>query len=47
VAVPRSVRNDRKELSAWVSRALEYGESLKPKSKAKKPAKARVKKRTA
>lgn len=45
VALPRSIRNDRKELAAWVSRALEYGESLKPKSKAKKPAKARPKKR--
>ena len=47
VALPRSVRNNRKELAAWVSRALEYGESLKPKSTAKKPAKARAKKRSA
>jgi len=47
VALPRSVRSDRKELAAWVSRALEYGESLKPKSKAKKPAKAPGKKRSA
>jgi len=47
VQVPRSVRNDRKELASWVAKALEYGESLKPKSKAKKPAKARAKKRSA
>ncbi len=47
VALPRSVRNDRKELAAWVARALEYGESLKPKSKAKKSAKPQAKKRSA
>jgi len=47
VTMPRSLRNNRKELAAWVARALEYGESRKPKSKAKKSAKARAKKRSA
>lgn len=47
VALPRSLRSDRKELAAWVSRALEHGESLKPKSKAKTSPKARAKKRSA
>jgi TfoX/Sxy family transcriptional regulator of competence genes len=47
VALPRSIRSDRKELAAWVSKALEYGKSLKPKSKAKKPVRARVRKRSA
>ena len=46
VALPRTLMRDRKELTGWVSRALEYGGSLKPKSKAKKPAKARAKKRS-
>jgi len=47
VSIPRSLRNDRKELSAWVARALAYGSSLKPKSKAKKSGKTKTKGRTA
>ena len=47
VALPGSIRSDRKELAAWVSKALEYSESLKPKSKAKKLVTARAKKRSA
>lgn len=39
-AVPQSVMRDKKELSAWVARALEYGASLKPKSSAAKPKKS-------
>jgi TfoX/Sxy family transcriptional regulator of competence genes len=35
-AVPQSVMQDKKELTAWVARALEYGASLKPKSPAAK-----------
>ena len=38
VSVPRSVMKDRKKLGLWVKRAFEYGASLKPKSKSKKPA---------
>ena len=38
-AVPQSVMRDRKELTAWVARAFEYGASLKPKSPAAKPKK--------
>ena len=47
VSLPRSLMDDRKELAAWVSKALDYGASLKPKSKAKQPSKARPKKRSA
>ena len=39
-AVPQSAMRDKKELSAWVARALEYGASLKPKSSAAKPKKS-------
>ena len=39
VAVPQSVIHDKKELSAWVAKALDYGASLKPKSAAAKPKK--------
>jgi TfoX/Sxy family transcriptional regulator of competence genes len=41
VAVPPQVMADKKKLASWVSRALDYGTSLKPKfrtSKAKKAA---------
>ena len=38
-AVPPSVLRDRKELTAWVAKAFEYGASLKPKSSAAKPKK--------
>jgi len=38
-AVPQSVMRDKKELTAWVAKALEYGASLKPKSSAAKPKK--------
>jgi len=37
VAVPPRVMENKKELASWVSRALEYGESLKPKSRTSKP----------
>jgi TfoX/Sxy family transcriptional regulator of competence genes len=46
VSIPRSLLKDRKELGVWVSKALEYGTSLKPKSKAKKAAKAPRKSRS-
>jgi TfoX/Sxy family transcriptional regulator of competence genes len=39
-AVPQSVMRDKKELTAWIARALEYGASLKPKSSAAKPKKS-------
>ena len=39
VSLPHSVMKDHKELGAWVAKALAYGTSLKPKSKAKKSAK--------
>jgi TfoX/Sxy family transcriptional regulator of competence genes len=39
VAVPPPVLRDRKELTAWVAKAFEYGASLKPKSPAAKPKK--------
>jgi TfoX/Sxy family transcriptional regulator of competence genes len=42
-AVPQSVMRDKKELTAWVARALEYGASLKPKPPAAKPTKSRSK----
>jgi TfoX/Sxy family transcriptional regulator of competence genes len=42
-AVPQSVMRDKKELSAWVARAFEYGASLKPKSRAANPTKSRSK----
>jgi TfoX/Sxy family transcriptional regulator of competence genes len=35
-AVPQPLLLDKKELTAWVSRAFEYGASLKPKSPAAK-----------
>src|ERR1700692_89922 len=40
VAVPQSVMHDKKELTAWVARAFDYGTSLKPKSPAAKPKKS-------
>jgi TfoX/Sxy family transcriptional regulator of competence genes len=43
VAVPPRVMANKKELASWVSRALEYGESLKPKSRTGKPKKAGAK----
>jgi TfoX/Sxy family transcriptional regulator of competence genes len=39
-AVPQSVLRDRKELTAWVAKAFEYGASLKPKSTAAKAKKS-------
>ena len=40
VSLPQSLMKDRKDLLAWVAKALAYGSSLKPKSKElKKPAK--------
>jgi len=47
VSLPRSLMKDRSELGSWVAKALAYGSSLKPKSKAKKPAKARTKRKSA
>jgi TfoX/Sxy family transcriptional regulator of competence genes len=41
--VPQSVIRDRKELTAWVARAIEYGRSLEPKSSAAKPKKTQPK----
>ena len=44
VSVPKSMLKDRKELDAWIAKALTYGASLKPKTKTKsavKPAKRR------
>ena len=43
VAIPPRVMENKKELASWVSRALEYGTSLKPKSRASKPMKAGTK----
>jgi TfoX/Sxy family transcriptional regulator of competence genes len=43
VAVPQRVMADKKKLASWVSRALEYGASLKPKSGTSKPKKAAAK----
>jgi TfoX/Sxy family transcriptional regulator of competence genes len=37
---PQSVIRDKKELTAWVAKAFEYGASLKPKSPAAKPKKS-------
>jgi TfoX/Sxy family transcriptional regulator of competence genes len=42
VCVPKSMLKERKDLTSWIAKALEYGASLKPKSKtatAAKPAK--------
>jgi TfoX/Sxy family transcriptional regulator of competence genes len=36
---PQPVLRDKKELTAWVARAFEYGASLKPKSPTAKPKK--------
>jgi TfoX/Sxy family transcriptional regulator of competence genes len=33
VSVPKSMLKDSKELDSWISRAFEYGASLKPKTK--------------
>jgi TfoX/Sxy family transcriptional regulator of competence genes len=52
VAVPPSVMANQKDFALWISRALEYGSSLKPKSskskkagtKAKRPASSKKKK---
>jgi TfoX/Sxy family transcriptional regulator of competence genes len=43
IAVPPQVMADKKKLAAWVSRALDYGASLKPKSRTSKPKKAATK----
>jgi TfoX/Sxy family transcriptional regulator of competence genes len=43
IAVPPQVLADKKKLATWVSRALDYGASLKPKSRASKPKKAGTK----
>jgi TfoX/Sxy family transcriptional regulator of competence genes len=40
VAVPPQVMADKKKLASWVSRALDYGTSLKPKSRTSKAKKA-------
>ena len=40
VTVPPRLMANKKELASWVSRALEYGEFLKPKSGTGKPKKA-------
>jgi TfoX/Sxy family transcriptional regulator of competence genes len=40
VEVPQLVMRDKKELTAWVARAYEYGASLKPKSPAAKQKKS-------
>jgi TfoX/Sxy family transcriptional regulator of competence genes len=45
VAVPQRVMENKKDLASWVSRALEYGESLKPKSRTTKPKKTAIKTR--
>jgi TfoX/Sxy family transcriptional regulator of competence genes len=37
--VPQPVLSDKKELTAWVAKAFEYGGSLKPKSPTAKPMK--------
>jgi TfoX/Sxy family transcriptional regulator of competence genes len=47
VSLPRSLMDDRKKLAEWVSKALDYGASLKPKSKTKQPRKAQKNKRSA
>jgi len=43
VAVPPGVIANRRELASWISRALEYGASLKPKSPSSTPKKAATK----
>ena len=43
IAVPPRVMENKKELASWISKALEYGESLKPKSRSGKPKKAATK----
>jgi len=43
VAVPPQVMADKKKLASWVARALDYGASLKPKSRTSKPKKAGTK----
>jgi TfoX/Sxy family transcriptional regulator of competence genes len=43
IAVPPQVLADKKKLASWVSRALDYGASLKPKSRTSKPKKAGTK----
>ena len=47
VSLPHSLMKERKEIDAWVAKALVYGASLKPKSKAKRSAKAKTKRRPA
>jgi TfoX/Sxy family transcriptional regulator of competence genes len=44
VSLPKSLMDNRKELKTWIAKALEYGTSLKPKSKPKKGAAAPKKK---
>jgi TfoX/Sxy family transcriptional regulator of competence genes len=43
VSVPPSLLGNRKRLESWVSRALHYGSSLKPKARTAKPKKAALK----
>lgn len=43
IAVPPQVMADKKKLASWVSRALDYGTSLKPKSRTSKPKKTSTK----
>ena len=43
VAVPSQGMADKQKLASWVSTALEYGASLKPKSRTSKPKKAEAK----
>ena len=47
VAVPSALECSKKELAGWAAQALEYGASLKPKSKTKKSGKTRTKSRSA
>jgi TfoX/Sxy family transcriptional regulator of competence genes len=47
VAVPSSVMANKKELASWISRAFDYGGSLKPKSKTGKSKKAASKEKPA
>jgi len=44
VAVPPRLLTDKKELAAWISKALDYGSSLKPKPSGNKPKTASAKK---
>lgn len=46
VSIPKSIMGDRKKLDIWIARALEYGTSLKPKSKTKKVSKPVTKRKS-